>query len=201
MTAPNPTPSSLLTLQPDGAEPNRSRPHIVLVGLPGAGKSAIAPGLAQQLGYAFLDLDREIERRQSTTIAALFAEQGEHAFRALEVKVTGELKGLGGIVISPGGGWITNNEVVSLLRPPARLVYLKVRPETALKRLGGDVSARPLLSRPDPLAELTRLLEERKKLYESADVTVDTEHMTPEQLIEKLVKALGEGTSGAANRY
>ena len=141
-------------------------------------------GVATALGRPFLDLDREIERREGTTVAQIFAERGEYAFRQLERAITEELKDLGGMILSPGGGWIASPENVLLLRPPARFIYLRVRLETAIKRLGPERSARPLLIRPDPLGELRRLFEARKAAYESADDSVDTERLTVQQVID-----------------
>ena len=82
---------------------------------------------------------------------------------------------MGNMILAPGGGWVSNPDVVALIRPPARLIYLRVRPETALKRLGSERSTRPLLMRPDPLGELRRLLTARKALYESADHVIEAE--------------------------
>lgn len=102
--------------------------------------------------------------------------------------MTAELALVGNMIVSPGGGWMMNPEVVGLLRPPSRIVYLKVRPETALKRLGPSRSARPLLSRPDPLAELTRLFEARRHIYETADSVIDTELYGLQRVIEKVIE-------------
>jgi shikimate kinase len=163
-------------------------PHLILVGLPGAGKSTVGLALAERLGRMFLDLDKEIERREGATISALFAERGEHYFREKERALTEELRLLGNMVLSPGGGWITNPDVVALLRPPARIIHLKVRPETALERLGPERQTRPLLMRPDPLAELRRLHTERQALYMAADHTIDTERLTVQQVAEKVAE-------------
>ena len=162
------------------------RPHVVLVGLPGSGKTTVGQGVATALGRPFLDLDREIERREGVSVAQIFAERGEYAFRQLERTITEELKDLGGMILSPGGGWIASPENVLLLRPPARLIYLRVRLETAIKRLGPERATRPLLIRPDPLGELRRLFEVRKAAYEGADHTVDTERQTVQQVIDAI---------------
>ena len=161
-------------------------PHLVLVGLPGSGKSTVGLAVAERLGRTFLDLDKEIERREGATVAALFAERGEHYFRERERALTLELRDVGGMVLSPGGGWITNSDVVALLRPPARIIFLKVRPETALKRLGSETQARPLLVRPDPLGALRRLLEERQPLYDSADSVIDTERIDLQEVVAQV---------------
>jgi shikimate kinase len=173
-----------------------ARPHVVLVGLPGSGKTTVGEGVASALGRAFLDLDREIERREGMTVAQIFGERGEYAFRQLERALTEELKAVGGMILSPGGGWIASPENVSLLRPPAYFIYLRVRLETAIKRLGPQRSTRPLLIRPDPLGELRRLYEARKAAYEAADESVDTERLSPQQVIEAVTQLVRR--SGAA---
>ncbi len=164
------------------------KPHLILVGLPGAGKTVAGEALAQRLTRSFLDFDREIERRESASVSELFAIRGEHYFRERELEVTLELRQCGNMVVAPGGGWITNKGVVDILRPPAQLIYLKVQPETALARLGTARAARPLLSRPDPLAELKRLLAEREKLYLQADHVVSAEVVDVKRLVDKLVE-------------
>ena len=168
-----------------------SKPHIILVGLPGAGKSTVGTMLAQKLGRTYLDFDIEIERREGMPIAQIFGELGEGGFRELELKLTEELKDLGNMVLAPGGGWITQPQVVALIRPPARMVYLRVRPEVAFNRLGGSVGGRPLLNRPDPMAELNKLFTERRALYQAADIEVGTETYTPAQVTDQILAKLG----------
>lgn len=171
--------------------PDPSKPHIILVGLPGAGKTTVGALVAQKLARTFLDFDTEIERREGMPISQIFGERGEGGFRQLERKLTEELKDLGSMVLSPGGGWITDAESVALLRPPAKLIYLRIRPESALNRLGGSSGGRPLLNRPDPLGELNKLFEARRALYQSADVEIGTELYTPEQVATQIVEKVG----------
>lgn len=139
----------------------------------------------------FLDFDAEIERREGMPVSRIFAEQGEHYFRSRERALTEELRETGGMILSPGGGWITNPEVVSLLRPPGRLVYLKVKPETALKRMGRRQDQRPLLQA-DPLKELKRLYDERHLLYEGADVVIPSETLSFQEVTERVVALANE---------
>ena len=164
------------------------KPHLILVGLPGSGKSVAGEALAAQLNRSFLDFDREIERRESASISELFAIRGEHYFRQQEIELTLELRQCGNMVVAPGGGWVTNKGVVDIVRPPAKLIYLKVKPETALARLGAQRAARPLLSRPDPLGELKRLLAERESLYAEADHVVSAEVLDIKRLVQKLAE-------------
>ena len=169
-----------------------SRPHLILIGLPGCGKSTVGKAVAERLGRSFLDFDQEIERRQGKTVAEIFGEKGEGHFRELEKLLTEELRQMGNMILAPGGGWVTNAEVVRLLRPPSRLVYLRVRPETAFKRLGSERTTRPLLMRPDPLGEIRRLLQARQKAYESADHVIEAELLAVEEVIKR-VSALAQG--------
>jgi shikimate kinase len=150
--------------------------HLVLVGLPGAGKTTVGQQVAAMIGCPFMDLDHEIQRRQGRTIAQIFAAQGEPAFRQLETALTRELATHAPMVIAPGGGWAADPHNVALLRPPARLVHLLVSPETALKRMGADTAVRPLLSGADPLDQLRQLARRRLDSYAAADWVVNTEH-------------------------
>ena len=168
-----------------------SKPHIVLVGLPGAGKSTVGAMLAQKMGRTYLDFDLEIERREGMPITQVFGERGEAGFRELERKLTEELRELGNMVLAPGGGWITDPTIVALIRPPARMVYLRVRPETALQRLGGSAAGRPLLNRPDPLAELNKLFTGRRTMYQAADLEIGTELLKPEEVTEQIMAKFG----------
>ncbi|HVB30561.1 MAG TPA: shikimate kinase [Gemmatimonadaceae bacterium] len=170
-----------------GSAADPSVPHLILVGLPGSGKSVVGMRAAEIAERTFLDFDAEIERREGRPIAQIFGESGEHHFRAKERILTEELREMGGMILAPGGGWIVNPDVVSLLRPPSIMVYLKVRPETALKRMGKRQELRPLLMRADPAQEMRRLFEARRLLYEGADQVIDSEHLTLQEVTEKVV--------------
>lgn len=165
-----------------------SRPHIILVGLPGSGKTSVGQAVATRLGRTFLDLDLEIERREGRTITEIFAQEGEGYFRKKERALTEELREVGNMILSPGGGWVTDPDTVALLRPPGRLIYLRVRPETILRRLGPQRSTRPLLMRPDPLGELKRLLAQRQGAYEAADHLVNAELVDLQTVINKVAE-------------
>ncbi|HTK48338.1 MAG TPA: shikimate kinase [Gemmatimonadaceae bacterium] len=177
------------TSQP-GSEADPSVPHLILVGLPGSGKSTVGSALARTLGRSFLDFDAEIVRREGMTIAEIFAQRGEPSFREMEHALTEELRTVGGMVLSPGGGWVGRPETVSLIRPPARMIYLRVRPRTALTRMGRSVGTRPLLGRPNPLGELERLLGERRAAYESSEYVVDVERVPIGEVVRRIVAAL-----------
>ena len=177
------------TSQP-GSAADPSIPHLILVGLPGAGKSTVGAALARELDRSFLDFDAEIVRREGMTISEIFAQKGEPTFRMLEHGLTEELRQLGGMVLSPGGGWVGRPDTVALIRPPAKMIYLRIRPRTALARMGRSVASRPLLGRPDPVGELERLLKERRGAYESADYVVDVERVPLPEVVRRILAAM-----------
>lgn len=162
--------------------------HLVLIGLPGAGKSTVGPPLAERLGLSFLDLDAEIERRTGRSIPSIIRTDGEAAFRELEHELTAELASTDHAVLAPGGGWVTRPETVALLRPKAKLVHLKVTPEGAIRRLGSARLARPLLDGEDPLARMAALEAARKSAYATADWVIDTELLTVQRVIDVIVE-------------
>jgi shikimate kinase len=164
-----------------------SRPHLILVGLPGVGKSTIGRAAARQLGRPFLDFDQEIERRSGMSIREIFRLKGEDHFRAQEFELTKELSVTGGMVLSPGGGWITQEGSVELLRSAGRIIYLRASPDAVAKRLR-RVETRPLLAGRDPVVALRELYTKRRALYETADMVLDTERLARQQLIAKLVE-------------
>jgi shikimate kinase len=164
-----------------------SLPHLILVGLPGVGKSTIGRVAARQLGRPFLDFDQEIERRSGMSIREVFRLKGEDHFREQEFELTKELSTTGGMVLSPGGGWITQKSSVELLRSAGRIIYLRASPEAVARRLR-RVETRPLLAGRDPVVALRELYAKRRALYETADMVLDTEKLARQQLIAKLVE-------------
>jgi shikimate kinase len=164
-----------------------SPPHVILVGLPGVGKTTIGKAAAKHLGRPFLDFDREIERREGLDVREIFSLKGEEHFRALEFALTEELSITGGMVLSPGGGWITQQKSVELLRSVGRIIYLRASPEAVARRLR-RVETRPLLAGRDPVVALRELYQKRQALYETADTVLDTERLARQQLIAKVVE-------------
>ena len=167
--------------------PPEPSPHLILVGLPGAGKSVVARAVGEALGRQVLDFDAEISRRQSVSIAEIFGSRGEGYFRQLERALTEELRETAGMVLSPGAGWIANEGCLAMLRPPSIAIYLKVRPEVAIARMGAAAAERPLLRRPDPEAEVRRIFEARESMYMQSDHTVSTEKMTQIEVVNCIV--------------
>jgi shikimate kinase len=170
---------------------------IWLVGMMGAGKSAVGPLLAGFLGRRFVDTDLEIERSAGRAVSEIFSAQGERAFRDRERRVIEDLSG-GGDVVALGGGAMSQPAAAALLRRTGTVVYLKASPSTLLSRLG-DCSDRPLLHGFAPagrLARLEALLAERASAYETAAITVDTESRAVEAVVEEILRRLDPARSG-----
>lgn len=152
-----------------------NRPHLVLVGLPGAGKSTVGAMAADRLDCTFIDFDTEISRRTGLDIPMLFAQRGEEGFRRLEQELTEEFASAPGMILAPGGGWMANPANPALLRHRSRIIHLRVGIDAALARLGPSVATRPLLATSDPKTALERLWVEREPIYRTADAEIDTE--------------------------
>lgn len=163
--------------------------RVILWGFMASGKSAVAARAARLLGWRHVDLDTEIVRRAGQPIADIFREQGEPAFRALEREVTGVFLAEGGVVISPGGGWVTQPGMLDRLPAGTLTVWLRVEPDTVLRRVRADHGGpeRPLLSSPDPVARVRTLLAEREPLYARARHAISTDERTVDELAAEVV--------------
>lgn len=163
--------------------------HLVLLGLPGAGKSTVGPLVAEALGRAFVDLDLEIEQRERRSISEIFATHGEGAFRALERVRSAELlaRGNSPIVLATGGGWVEDPENRTLLTAYCVAAYLRVSPRVAVARMAAEVAARPLLAGDDPEKKLCELLARRESIYVQSQYTLSVDSMTPSEVASSIV--------------
>lgn len=162
---------------------------IVLVGLPGAGKSVAGRILSTLFGTAFTDLDEVLVRETGSTIPELFARRGEAAFRLLEREAMARALAAPAHVIAPGGGWAAqpgNLEGVEAGSLPF-IVYLSVSPDVAAARLE-EARDRPLL-KGDPQHRLAQLLQARERYYQRAAAEVATDAMTPSRVAEAIAVA------------
>ena len=159
-------------------------PVVVVVGPPGSGKTTVGEALAQRLSVTFRDTDVDVERTAGKPVAEIFVDDGEPEFRNLErAAVHTALQEHDG-VLALGGGAVLDESIRAALADH-RVVYLSVGYATAFDRVGMGRS-RPLLL-VNPRAELRRLLDERRPLYESvATMTIDTEGRTPEQVVAEI---------------
>lgn len=174
--------------------------NIIVVGPPGAGKTTVTTQLAERLGVAMRDTDADIEAATGASVADLFVERGEEEFRKLEEQaVRTALEELSastdGGIVALGGGAILSQETRALLRrSPVQVVLLEVGLSQAVRRVGLGAT-RPLLLG-NIRSTLKRLLDERAPLYrEVADVVVDTDDLTPEQVADRVVELLTKGAA------
>jgi shikimate kinase len=162
----------------------------------GAGKTTIGARLAERLRWRFIDFDEEIVRRAGMSIADIFRTHGEMAFRAMEQRLTTELSCVTDTVLAPGGGWIMRPGALERLPPATRVVWLRVTPEEALRRVRLSGVERPLLAGPDPLAAARQLLARRELLYGRADLIVDVDQMAPDEITRHIVAFLALESHG-----
>jgi shikimate kinase len=147
--------------------------------------------LAEGLGKAFLELDKLIEQKAGKTIPEIFQQDGEIAFRELEIEATEDTAKTKNTVIACGGGLVLNQINIDRLRKHSVVVYLTALPEVILKRTSLDKDARPLLVAENKAAEVKRLLEFRRPFYErAADITVDTSGLDVPAVCEKIIARL-----------
>jgi shikimate kinase len=148
--------------------------HIVLVGLPGAGKSAVGAEAAALLAAPFHDIDAILVRRMQMPVERIFGELGEARFRELEREAVAAAVAGPAAVLVPGGGWAAQPGALESVRPAAFLIYVKVPPAVAAARAASG-EARPLLTGPSPLERMRAILKEREPYYLRADAEVMNE--------------------------
>jgi shikimate kinase len=168
--------------------------RVVLLGPTCSGKSTVGAALARRLEWAFVDLDAEIEHHTGQAVKTLVAREGEPALRALEAELSRELSGTDELVLAPGGGWITQPELLAGLGAGTLSVWLQASADELLRRLADDPLERPLRAHPDPGAAFDRLLAEREPCYRLADLAITTDGRSPESIafeIECFVRGVG----------
>ena len=164
------------------------RSNIILIGMPGVGKSTIGVILAKVLGYQFLDADLLIQQQEKKLLKDIICERGTDEFIEIENRVNAGIVAEH-TVIATGGSVVYGKEAMRHLKEIGTVVYLEVSYHTIEKRLA-DIKGRGVVLRENQ--SLLDLYEERTPLYEKyADVKVTEEHLNVEQTIERLVEELG----------
>jgi shikimate kinase len=170
---------------------------ILLVGMPGSGKTSIGRRLAQRLGLSFVDADAEIEKAAGMSITDIFTTRGEPEFRAGEARVIARLIDQGPQVIATGGGAFMNANTRALARARAISVWLKAEVAVLLRRVKRK-SDRPLLQNADPETTLRRLIAEREQSYAEAEIVVTSHEGPHETVVEEIVAALKNHLASSA---
>ncbi|MFZ2099373.1 MAG: shikimate kinase [Oricola sp.] len=162
---------------------------IVLVGLMGAGKSAVGRKVAAMLDLPFVDADSEIETVSKMTIPELFEQYGEPEFRALEKRVVTRLLKTGPQVLATGGGAFINESTRQAIRRRGVSVWLSADIDILMERVSRRQN-RPLLRNADPRGVMQKLMAERYPVYATADIEVKSRDISKEEMAANVVAAL-----------
>ncbi len=177
--------------------------NLILIGYRATGKTTLARLLSERLGWEWIDSDVEIERRAGKIIARIFAEDGEPAFRELEAQVIADLCRRSNLVLAAGGGVPLREDNRQAMRAAGKVVWLQASPETIHARMAGDETTaqrRPNLTDKGGLDEIVELLAKREPIYrQAADLEVDTDGKTPEQLADEILTRLSLGPEEGAS--
>jgi shikimate kinase len=163
--------------------------NLYFIGMMGSGKSAVGDVVARRMRtYNFLDTDNIIETATKMTIPEIFEAEGEAAFRSVEAQILDSVHAYVRCVISTGGGIVCRRQNWAKLQTGI-VIWLDVDPEVIMKRIEG--TDRPLLQTEDPLKTLENLLEERREMYEQADIRISvTEEMDEEMVALEVIKMM-----------
>jgi len=164
---------------------------IVLVGLMGAGKTSIGRRLAKFLGLQFYDSDREVEKAAGCTVASIYEQWGEQAFREVERKVIRRLLSYPPHILSTGDGAFVDEEIRSWVKENAISIWLKSDEKTLYNRLKNS-RTRPQLLEGDPEDLLRVMIEERSPIYAMADLCIPSEDKTYDDMVAQIVTPLME---------
>lgn len=158
---------------------------IYLTGFMTSGKSTIGPILGNVIGWDFADLDDEIEKQEQMSVDEIFEKKGEKYFREKESKILRQLSMKKNLVISLGGGTITYDRNLDLIKKSGKLIYLKTKPETIYLRIKNKID-RPLFKnlvmqnapKEEFIKKINEFLSNREEFYNLADLTINTDNIS-----------------------
>ena len=160
---------------------------LILTGFMGSGKSTVGTVLAERLGYRFIDLDAEIVADAGCSINAIFASDGEQEFRTMESsQLEKVLSTCGGAVVATGGGAVISAQNRMLMRKRGVVINLKVTLQQVLARLKG-CNNRPLLAGDGATERAQRLMSDREQFYADADIRIDTDGKSVEDVATEIL--------------
>jgi len=160
--------------------------NIALIGFMAVGKSAVGRNIAKRLRRRFVDLDRQIEKAAGMKVRDIFEQKGEDYFRQCEKQTLAQLLTEQGQVIATGGGVVLDDDNLALLREKTLLVCLSASTDAILRRVGNGAT-RPLLKGPNRRERIEELVQARQERYAQAHVTIDTDQLTLNQVVDKIM--------------
>jgi len=165
--------------------------NIALIGFMGTGKTAVGKTLAKRMGREFVETDAIIEKKSGKSIPDIFQQDGEIAFREMEIGIIKEVAEKDNCVIAGGGGVVMNKINIDRLRKKCIIINLKATPPVIAERTSGDRGDRPLLAGADRLAQIKELMNYRRPFYRrAADMEIDTSKLDIKAVVDKIMKEL-----------
>ena len=174
-----------------GQDPLVRRKRITLIGLRGAGKSTLGQALAKSLRRPFIELDKEIERDAGISLSEVFLLYGQAGYRRIERRCLERIiNSQDEIVLSVGGGIVSEPETYSLLLLNCFTVWVKAQPEEHMARVVAQGDMRPMAGHAEAMEDLRNILTAREPLYSKADTTLDTSGRSVEESLRALQRAV-----------
>ena len=171
------------------APPPPPRSNLYLVGLMGTGKTTLGKMLAKNLGMNFLDSDQEIEKAVKKNVSQIFHQKGEAHFRSLEKDFISHGHPQENCLVACGGGLCIPQGMMESLKKRGKVVCLWASVTTLVERTSSD-KTRPLLQNTNPLSALQELLNQREERYKEADILIETDNLSPVQVVELIISKL-----------
>lgn len=164
--------------------------NIVLIGMRGSGKTSVAKILAKKLNKDCFDIDQLIAKQTCMSIASLVDQYGWDYFRRAESEITKDIAQKDNVVISCGGGVVAQSQNIQILKQNGKIFWLQVSVPTLLARIGYDTN-RPSLTGKSQKEDMEEVFKNRYDLYKNAaDVSIDTEKLTKEEVVQKIFESL-----------
>jgi XRE family aerobic/anaerobic benzoate catabolism transcriptional regulator len=174
-----------------GEEAASRRKRVALIGLRGAGKTTLGSALAVELQMPFVELDREIEREAGISLSEVFLLYGQNGYRRIERRCLDRVMASHAeMVMSVGGGIVSEPEAYNQLLQHCFTVWVKTSPDEHMARVVAQGDLRPMQGNAEAMVDLRRILDARAPLYQKADITLDTSGEDPKQSLSKLRQAV-----------
>lgn len=167
--------------------------NIILIGMRGSGKTAVAKILHEKLSIPVIETDKLIEEEVEMDISVYVKKRGWEAFRSIESNVLKKLKKVDNAIISTGGGIVLKKENVYVLKKKGRVFYLKTSVDSLYKRIGKDSKRPALTDKTDPREEMIEVFKKRERLYEdAADEIIETDNLSQKEVAEKIITLISD---------